>query len=72
MFIDNFDTLNLTWEFILGNSKIKKCECGRYFQKKCNAQKKCPLCGNTSSKIKEPKPKTRNGKRGMGRHKKKQ
>lgn len=72
LFIDNFDTLNLTWEFILGNSKIKKCECGRYFQKKCNAQKKCPLCGNTSPKIKEPKPKTRNGKRGMGRHKKKQ
>lgn len=68
LFVDNFDTLNLTWQFLLGNDKIKKCECGRYFQPKCNAQKKCPLCGNTSTQAKPKKPKTRNGKREIRKH----
>jgi hypothetical protein len=69
LFIDNFDTLGLTLQFILGNKKIKKCACGRYFHMKSNRQYKCPLCGGTSPIIKERKPYTRNGKRGMGKQK---
>ena len=69
IYIDNFDTLDLTWQFILGNAKVKKCACGRYFHVKGNNQRKCPLCGGTSPVIKEKKPKTRNGKRGMGKRK---
>ena len=70
LFIDNFDTLGLAWQYILGNKKIKRCSCGRYFYMKSNRQYKCPLCGGTSAVIKEKKPITRNGKIGMGKHKK--
>lgn len=55
LYIDNFDTLGLTWQFILGNSKVKKCECGRYFQVNSNAQKKCPRCGYANPKPKKKK-----------------
>jgi hypothetical protein len=44
LFIDNFDTLGLAWQFISGNKTVKKCDCGRYFQVTSNRQKKCKKC----------------------------
>lgn len=67
LFIDNFDTLSLTWQYILGDKHIKKCECGRYFKANSNSQKRCPLCGGPMPK--EHKPITRNGKHAMGKRK---
>ena len=43
LFVDNFDTLGLTWRYLLGE-KVKKCECGRYFEVKSNRQKRCAKC----------------------------
>ena len=67
--IDNFDTLNFTWRFLCGDKNIKKCECGRYFERKSNRQYKCPKCGGTDPKKKEKKPQSRNGKVGLKRRK---
>lgn len=44
LFVDNFNTLGLTWQFILGNKKVKKCSCGRYFEARSNRQKSCSKC----------------------------
>lgn len=43
-YVDNFDALHLTWRMILGDKKIGQCECGKYFEKNSNRQKKCKKC----------------------------
>ncbi len=53
LYIDNFDTLGLTLQFIFGNKRVKKCECGRYFEVASNRQKKCKKCNPKVQKSKK-------------------
>ncbi|MBQ8413497.1 MAG: hypothetical protein IJX12_07845, partial [Lachnospiraceae bacterium] len=53
LYVDNFDTLGLTWQYLLGNKKVKKCECGRYFEVASNRQKKCKKCNPKVQKSKK-------------------
>lgn len=53
LFIDCFDTLGLTWQYLLGNKKVKKCDCGRYFEAASNRQKKCKRCNPKVQKSKK-------------------
>lgn len=50
LYVDCFDTLGLTWQFVLGNKKVKKCDCGRYFEANSNRQKKCKKCNPKTNK----------------------
>ena len=53
LFVDCFDTLGLTWRFLLGDKTVKKCECGRYFEVASNRQKKCKKCNPKVQKSKK-------------------
>ena len=53
LFISNFDTLNWTWQFLLGNKKVKQCSCGRYFEANSNRQKKCKKCNPKVTRSKQ-------------------
>ena len=64
LFVDCFDTLNLTWQFILGKKTVKKCACGRYFDANSNRQKQCRKC---NPKISEKKPKKKTNKKSLRR-----
>lgn len=55
LYLDNFDTLNLVLEKLLGNKKIKQCSCGRYFEANSNRQQKCVACGGNPPKKKTNK-----------------
>lgn len=57
LFIDNFDCLHLTLRFILGDKKVKKCECGRYFEADSNRRVKCHKCSPSRNRPKKRKSK---------------
>lgn len=55
-YVDNFDRLDLTYRMILGDKKVKQCECGRYFEANSNRQKKCKRCNpKTEKKVRKHK-----------------
>lgn len=62
LYVDCFDTLGLTWQFLMGNKNIRKCECGRYFAANSNRQIKCKKCNPQTAKPKK-KPLQKMGKR---------
>lgn len=66
LFIDNFDTLGMTWQYLLGNKKIKKCDCGRYFEASSNRQKKCKKC---NPRIQKSEKNSKKALRSMGKRK---
>ncbi len=53
LFVDCFDTLGLTWQYLLGNKKIRKCDCGRHFEASSNRQRKCKKCNPKVEKRKK-------------------
>ncbi len=53
LFVDCFDTLGLTWQYLSYNTHVRKCECGRYFEASSNRQKKCKKCNPRVQKSKK-------------------
>lgn len=53
LFVDCFDTLGLTWQYLSGNKNVRRCDCGRYFEAASNRQKKCKKCNPKVQKSKK-------------------